>query len=53
MLAIAFLLLPNSLAMQFSDEAKWSLFDFVVASVLMLGAGLMFELVMTNSHTFL
>ncbi len=45
-LAIAFILLLNLLAMQFTDEVNWSLFDFVVAGVLMLGTGLMYELVM-------
>src|SRR5687768_11242894 len=46
MIAIALLLLLNLLAMVFTDAVKWSLFDFVVAGVLMIGAGLMFELVM-------
>jgi hypothetical protein len=32
--------------MQFTNEVKWSLFDFVVAGVLLLGTGLVCEFVM-------
>jgi len=31
--------------MQFTDEVKWTLFDFVVAAVLLLGTGLLCDLV--------
>ncbi|MFN6965009.1 MAG: hypothetical protein ACK4S4_14765 [Pyrinomonadaceae bacterium] len=43
---VAVLLLIPAAAMRFTDEVKWSPFDFVVAGVLLLGAGLACELVM-------
>lgn len=45
-LTVAFLLLIPLIAMQFTDEVDWSLFDFIVAGILLLGTGLMCELVM-------
>jgi ABC-type Mn2+/Zn2+ transport system permease subunit len=45
MLAVAFLLLIPLLAMQFTDEVKWTLLDFIVMGVLLLGTGLMCEFV--------
>jgi len=45
-LTAALLLLIPFIAMQFTNEVNWSLFDFVVAGVLLLGTGLMCELVM-------
>jgi Kef-type K+ transport system membrane component KefB len=44
--AVALLLLIPLIAMQFTDEVKWTLFDFIVAGVLLLSTGLMCELVM-------
>jgi len=44
-LTVALLLLIPLIAMQFTNEVKWTLFDFVVAGVLLLGTGLMCELV--------
>ena len=46
LLVVAFLLLLPLIAMQFTNEVNWTLMDFVVAAVLLLGAGLIFELVM-------
>ena len=45
-LTIGLLLLIPFIAMQFTEEVSWTLFDFVVAGVLLLGTGLLFELVM-------
>ena len=40
------LLLVPIIAMQFNDAVKWDSFDFVIAGVLLLGTGLIFELIM-------
>ena len=45
-LTVALLLLIPFISMQFTDEVKWSLPDFVAAGVLLLGTGLLCELVM-------
>jgi hypothetical protein len=44
-LTVTLLLLIPFIAMQFTDEVKWSLPDFVGAGVLLLGTGLLCELV--------
>lgn len=41
-LATALILLVPLLAMQFTNEVAWSLFDFAVAGALLLGTGLMY-----------
>jgi hypothetical protein len=46
LLAVALLLLVPLIAMQFTGEVNWTLSDFVVAGVLLLGTGIMCELVM-------
>ncbi len=43
-LGTGLILLAPLIAMQFTDEVDWTLGDFVVASALLLGTGLMFEL---------
>jgi hypothetical protein len=43
---IAILLLIPFIAMQFTNEVNWSVSDFMVAGVLLLGTGLLCELVM-------
>ena len=43
---VVLLLLVPLIAMQFTNQVKWTLSDFVAMGVLLLGAGLMCELVM-------
>jgi len=44
-ITVALLLLIPLIAMQFTDEVNWTLFDFIVAGFLLLATGLMCELV--------
>lgn len=44
-LTVVLLLLIPLIAMQFTDEVNWTFSDFIVAGVLLLGTGLMCELV--------
>lgn len=46
LLTIVFLLLVPLIAMQFTEEVKWTLSDFVVMSVLLFVTGFAFEFVM-------
>jgi dipeptide/tripeptide permease len=46
--ATALLLVPL-LAMQFTTEVNWSVFDFLVAGVLLFGAGLLIEMVLRKA----
>lgn len=43
-LTVAFLLLIPWIAMQFTDEVNWALFDFIVAGVLLVSTGLLCDL---------
>lgn len=45
-LTVALLLLVPFIAMQFTREVSWTLFDFVVAGALLLGTGLLCEFVL-------
>lgn len=45
-LTIAILLLVPLIAMQFTNEVNWSFFDFLVAGLLLLAAGLACEFVL-------
>lgn len=49
-LTVALLLFIPFLAMQFTTEVNWSPFDFVVAGILLLGTGLLCELVLRKVH---
>ena len=51
MLAVALLLSIPLIAMQFTDEVHWTLSDFVVMGVLLLGTGLLCELVIRKVKT--
>ena len=46
LLSVAFLLFIPLIAMQFTNEVNWNIFDFVVAGVLLLTTGLAIELVL-------
>ncbi|NEU09334.1 hypothetical protein GZH53_13500 [Flavihumibacter sp. R14] len=45
-LGVMLILLIPLIAMQFTNEVDWKLFDFVVMGVLLLGTGLLCEFVM-------
>ncbi|AKD55710.1 hypothetical protein [Spirosoma radiotolerans] len=47
-LTVALVLSVPLIAMQFTPEVNWSPFDFIVAGVLLLGTGLLCELVIRN-----
>jgi len=49
-LTIALLLLIPLLTMQFTDEVKWTLFDFVLMGTVLFGVGLAYELVARKSE---
>ena len=51
LLIVAFLLSIHLIAMQFTNEVQWDLFDFVIAGVVLLGTGLAIEVVMKNVKT--
>lgn len=44
-LIVSLILLIPLIAMQFTDEVKWTLFDFVVAAFLLLSSGLAIDFV--------
>lgn len=48
LLAGALLLCIPLIAMQFSSEVDWKLFDFIIAGVLLMGTGLCIEFVLRN-----
>ncbi|MDX1372897.1 MAG: hypothetical protein R3321_10525 [Nitrososphaeraceae archaeon] len=40
------------LAMQFTEEVDWSLFDFIVAGILLSGLGFGIELIVVKAQSF-
>ena len=46
LLSVGLLLLVPLVAMQFTDEVNWDLFDFVIMGGLLLGTGLLCELIL-------
>ena len=50
LLTAAILLLIPLIAMQFTDEVNWTFFDFVVAGVLLIGTGLLCDLVVRKTN---
>lgn len=50
-LITAFILLIPLIAMQFTDEVNWNPGDFVVAGVLLFGAGLAYEFFARKGHS--
>ena len=50
LLATSVLLIPL-IAMQFTDEVNWSPFDFVIMGILLIGTGILCELVLRKVKT--
>lgn len=48
---IAVVLLLPLVAMQFTDQVQWTLSDFAVAGLLLLGTGILIELVLRKTKT--
>ncbi|MGN6399108.1 MAG: hypothetical protein ACTHMD_01560 [Flavisolibacter sp.] len=51
LLSVVLLLLVPLVAMQFTSDVDWSVFDFAVAAVLLFGTGLLCEFVMRRVKT--
>lgn len=51
-LTVLLLLLIPFIAMQFTTEVNWSVMDFVIMGILLLGTGLLCELVLRNVKSF-
>lgn len=51
LIAIPLLLLIPLIAMQFTEEVKWGLLDFIVMGILLTGVGLGFEFIMRKVKT--
>lgn len=49
-IVVALILLVPLTAMQFTDEVRWTLFDFVFAGALLFGVGLAYELFARNAR---
>ena len=51
LLTVVLLLLVPFVAMQFTHEVNWSVFDFAIAAMLLFGTGLLCEFVMRRVKT--
>ncbi|HET8860880.1 hypothetical protein [Marivirga sp.] len=51
MAAVVVLLLIPFIAMQFTNEVDWDVFDFLIMGILLTGTGLLCELVLRNVKT--
>ncbi|MCB0794985.1 MAG: hypothetical protein KDB88_09630 [Flavobacteriales bacterium] len=47
LISVTMLIIP-AIAMQFTDEVDWSAFDFLVAAILLGGAGLLIDHILTR-----
>jgi hypothetical protein len=47
----AFVLLIPLIAMQFTDEVKWELPDFIIIGILLFSAGVTYELIARETRT--
>ncbi|WP_295704750.1 hypothetical protein [uncultured Brevundimonas sp.] len=47
---VALVLLAPLIAMRFTDEVNWTAFDFAFAAVLLIGAGLLLELILWKAR---
>jgi len=52
LIIIALLLLIPLIAMQFTDEVNWSVFDFMIAGTLLFGTGVLCELALRKIKSF-
>lgn len=52
LIAITILWLIPLIAMQFTHKVNWSVFDFVIAGILLFGAGLLCELALRKIKPF-
>ncbi len=48
---VGVLLLIPLVAMQFTDEVNWDVFDFIIMGIMLLGTGLLLELVLRKVKT--
>lgn len=49
---VLLLLLIPLVAMQFTHEVNWSRFDFIIASILLLGIGLIIEFILRRTKQY-
>ena len=49
LISLLLLLFTAAIAMQFTDEVNWTIFDFVVMGIILLSTGLLCEVVMKKA----